>query len=117
MQSAARTLRFIPAHKIGPDYTLPLRMQAAGRSAKDRERLRIQRMLWLRALRDRFVWKQAIKPTVGLGAGQMLLLRSLPGHHFWMMGLIPLTTLMAAITSSAATSVKSHFSAIAQSRN
>jgi hypothetical protein len=100
-----------------PNYRRPLRMQAAGWSGANAERVRKRRILWLRALRDRSVWKQAFRPTVGIGAGQILLLRSLPGHHVWLMLMIPLSTFAVAIATAAASCVRSHSTAMSLSRN
>ncbi|MGE5611858.1 MAG: hypothetical protein ACM359_21610, partial [Bacillota bacterium] len=47
-----------------PDYTLPLRMQAQGRSLLDAHQRHVRHLLWLRALKDSSLWRRALAATV-----------------------------------------------------
>ena len=101
--------RFVSVVPNRPDYTRPLRMQAAGRSAQAAHRFHLRCLLWGRALKDRAVWGRAFRSTVGVATGQVALLRVRSGDHLWLMAMIPLSTLFVALTSAAASCVGSHF--------
>jgi hypothetical protein len=86
-------------------------MQSAGRSKAEIEQLRLRRMLCLRALRDRSVWSRAIRATAGIGAVQILTLRTPMAHHLVLLAMVPISTLVVAVASAVATSVRTQFNA------
>jgi hypothetical protein len=47
-----------------PDYRMPLRMQAWGRSPLDAHQRHLRHLLWLRAMKDRSLWRRALTTTI-----------------------------------------------------
>ncbi|HEY7090325.1 MAG TPA: hypothetical protein VH518_19670 [Tepidisphaeraceae bacterium] len=117
MRSVAPIPRLLRGPVHGPDYTKPLRTQAAGRSPEQAHRLRIRCIIGKRALWDGRVWRRAIGCTVGIAAGQSMLLRTAIIHHAWLMALIPLLTLLASLATGISSDISSQLSSIELSRN
>ena len=59
-------------HAARPDRTLPLRMQARGRTPTEAHCRRIKRAIWMRALRDRSLWASACKIGLAVCAIEVL---------------------------------------------
>ena len=117
MRSVALNPRLLRGPVHGPDYTKPLRMQAAGRSPEQAHRLLIRLMLGKRALREGRVWRRAIGCTAGIAAAQSMLLRTTIIHHAWLIALIPLLTLLASLATGISSDINSQLSSIELSRN
>ena len=86
----------------GPDYTLPLRMQSAGRSTEHVESLRLKWILWRRALASSAVWRMALRVTLPVAALQLLLI-VYTKDSFPAAILLFLTAIAAVIAGAAAT--------------
>jgi hypothetical protein len=92
-------------------------MQARGRSPADIHRSHINRMLWRRAIKCEFVWRRALRASALLTASQALLLGAMRASTAWLLLLIPLATLVAALLASAGVFVHMNIGEIELSRN
>lgn len=59
-----------PRALMRPNYTLPLRMQAAGRPPRGPDQRWLSRRLWVRAARDPAVWRRVCASGALAGAVQ-----------------------------------------------
>src|SRR5262245_52052485 len=97
MASLVRVRRFRSAPRRGPDYTLPLRMQAAGTVRASIERARW--ILWARELRRRGAWLDGLRAFLPLGLLQLL---ALANSSTWLDIFISATTFLMLVSTIAA---------------